>query len=159
TEQLSSEVTAKTEQLSEALNRNTARLSEAVGAKTEEVISEFGARTEALEQRLKRFGALLTESFETSEARARDIARVIAEASTEGSRAIAGQYEQVRNASEAEGKRTVEALHNIYQQATGETVTLFKQTAEHFGELVRDLKSMTGDMQRELEQTREQLRK
>src|SRR5262249_30948592 len=82
TEQLSSEVTAKTEQLSEALNRNTMRLSEAVGLKTEDVIAEFGSRTEALEQRLKRFGALLTESFETSEARARDIARVIAEAST-----------------------------------------------------------------------------
>src|SRR5262249_55229308 len=88
TEQLSATVTAKIEQLNQALANNTERLTDALGRKTEGVINEFGTKTEALEQRLKRFGALLTESFETSEARARDIARVIADASTEGTRAI-----------------------------------------------------------------------
>ena len=107
------------------------------------MISEFGARTDALEQRLKRFGALLTELFETSEARARDIARVIAEASTEGTRAIGTQYELVRSTSEEESKRTTETLRSIYEQATGDTGSLFKQTAEQFGEIVRDLKTMT----------------
>jgi hypothetical protein len=159
TEELSKAINAKTDELSAALSGNTERLHEVLGTRTEAVMTEFGARTDALEQRLKRFGVLLTESFETSDARARDIARVIAEATTEGARAITGQYELVRSTSEEESRRTSEALRGIYEQATGDTSSLFKQTAEQFAEIVRDLKSMTGEMQRELEGTREQLRK
>jgi hypothetical protein len=159
TERLSEAVSAKTGELTAALTESTERLSDAVGEKTDAAITEFGARTEALEQRLKRFGVLLTESFETSEARARDIARVIAEASTEGTRTIAEQYERVRTTSEEESRRTTEQMRAIYEQATGETGTLFRQTAEQFGQIVGDLKSMTAEMQQELESTREQLRK
>src|SRR5262249_18802883 len=159
TEQLSATVTAKIEQLNQALANNTERLTDALGRKTEGVINEFGTKTEALEQRLKRFGALLTESFETSEARARDIARVIADASTEGTRAISEQYAQVRSTSEQESRRTAEALRAIYDQSSSDTTGLFRQTAEQFGEIVRDLKAMTGEMQRELEATRDHLRK
>ena len=46
---------------------------------------------------------------------------MLAESSTEGTKAIANQYELVRATSDEERKRTSEALNSIYEQATGET--------------------------------------
>ncbi len=123
------------------------------------VVNQIDSKVGDLDQRLKRFSALLQETFEASEGRARDIARVIAESSTEGTKAIANQYELVRATSDEERKRTTEALHSIYEQATGETSALFRQTSERFIEIVRQMKEMSAAMQREMEQTRAELRK
>ena len=61
--------------------------------------------------------------------------------------------------SDEERKRTTEALHSIYEQATGETSSLFRQTSERFIEIVRQMREMSAAMQREMEQTRTELRK
>ena len=123
------------------------------------VVNQIDSKVSDLDQRLKRFSALLSETFEAAEGRARDIARVLAEASTEGTKAIANQYELVRVTTDEERKRTSEALHSIYEQATGETSALFRQTSERFIEIVRQMKEMSAAMQREMEQTRTELRK
>ena len=123
------------------------------------VVNQVDSKVSDLDQRLKRFSGLLSETFEAAEGRARDIARVLAEASTEGTKAIANQYELVRVTSDEERKRTTEALHSIYEQATGETSSLFRQTSERFIEIVRQMREMSAAMQREMEQTRTELRK
>ena len=112
-----------------------------------------------LDSRLKRFSALMQETFEAAEGRARDIARVLAESSTEGTKAIANQYELVRATSDEERKRTSEALNSIYEQATGETSTMFRQVSERFIEIVRQMREMSAAMTREMETTRTELRK
>src|SRR5437763_16651620 len=58
-----------------------------------------------------------------------------------------------------ERKRTTEALHSIYEQATGETSALFRQTSERFIEIVRQMREMSAAMSREMEATRGELRK
>ncbi len=123
------------------------------------VVNQIDSKVGDLDQRLKRFSALLQETFEAAEGRARDIARVVAETSTEGTKAIANQYELVRATSDEERKRTTEALHSIYEQATGETSALFRQTSERFIEIVRQMREMSAAMQREMETTRTELRK
>ena len=123
------------------------------------MVNQVDSKVSDLDQRLKRFSGLLSETFEAAEGRARDIARVLAEASTEGTKAIANQYELVRVTSDEERKRTTEALHSIYEQATGETSSLFRQTSERFIEIVRQMREMSAAMQREMEQTRTELRK
>ena len=119
------------------------------------VVNQIDSKVGDLDQRLKRFSALLPETFEAAEGRARDIARVLAESSTEGTKAIANQYELVRATTDEERKRTSEALNSIYEQATGETSALFRQTSEKFIEIVRQMKEMSGAMQREMETTRD----
>src|SRR5204862_535928 len=52
-----------------------------------------------------------------------------------------------------------EALNSIYEQATGETSALFRQTSEKFIEIVRQMKEMSAAMQREMETTRTELRR
>ena len=123
------------------------------------VVNQIDSKVGDLDQRLKRFSALLAETFEAAEGRARDIARVLAESSTEGTKAIANQYELVRATTDEERKRTTEALHSIYEQATGETSALFRQTSERFIEIVRQMREMSAAMQREMEKTRTELRK
>ena len=125
----------------------------------ESVVNQVDSKVGDLDQRLKRFSALLAETFEAAEGRARDIARLLAESSTEGTKAIANQYELVRQTSDEERKRTTEALHAIYEQATGETSALFRQTSERFIEIVRQMREMSAAMSREMESTRGELRK
>jgi len=123
------------------------------------LVGGIEGKTDDLDQRLKRFALLLQETLEAAEGRARDIARVIAETSSEGTRAIANQYELVRETSDEERKRTADALNSIYEQATGQTTALFRQTSERFVEIVRQMKEMSADMQREMETTRTELRR
>src|SRR5262245_2487857 len=52
------------------------------------LVATLDIRTEDLEQRLNRFSGLLDESLEAASARAREVARVVSEASAEGMRAI-----------------------------------------------------------------------
>jgi hypothetical protein len=130
----------------------------------------LGARTDELDTRLKRFSGLLDESLAAAEARARDIARVVADSTAEGTRAIAEQHEAVRMTSEQERVRTTEGLRALYEQATGEAHALFRDNAgdaqnmlaeakERFNDIVSGVKQMASDMQRELDTTRNELRR
>ncbi len=65
-----------------------------------------------LEQRLTRFSSLLDQSLEGAAERAREIARLIAESTTGGARAIAENFEAIRTSAEEERKRTTEAMHD-----------------------------------------------
>ncbi len=65
----------------------------------------------------------------------------------------------MRATSDEERKRTSEALQSIYEQATGETSSLFRQTSERFLEIVRQMREMSAAMSREMESTRTELRK
>jgi hypothetical protein len=143
----------------DASNRRTEEVVTDRREALDSVVNQIDSKVGDLDQRLKRFSALLAETFEAAEGRARDIARVLAESSTEGTKAIANQYELVRVTSDEERKRTTEALHSIYEQATGETSSLFRQTSERFIEIVRQMREMSAAMSREMEQTRTELRK
>jgi hypothetical protein len=125
----------------------------------EGLVTALDTRTNDLDQRLKRFSSLLDESIQAAEGRARDIARTIAEGMTTSTRAIGEQYDQVRAASEDERKRTMEGLHSVYQQAIGDAEVMFQSATERFTEIVQSMKQMARDMERELEGTRQELRR
>ena len=115
------------------------------------LVATLDIRTEDLDQRLKRFSGLLDESLEAASSRAREVARVVSEASTDGSRAIYEQYEHVRTNAEEERHRTPKSLRAIYDQATGDTHALFQEANERFAEVLAGMKRMSAEMQRELE--------
>lgn len=123
------------------------------------VVSTLDAKTGELDERLKRFSDLLDRSLESAESRARDIARVIADTSVGGVQTISQQFEAVRTASEEERRRTSEAMRNIYEQATGDTHTLLRQTTERFADVLHGMKQMASEMQNELDATRGELRR
>jgi hypothetical protein len=123
------------------------------------LVTELDGKSADLDQRLVRFAELLRESLEAAEARTRDVARIIADSSTNGSQAIATQYDMVRTAAEDERKRTAETLNSIYEQAAGDIHALFGQAAERFAGIVRDMKEMAAQVQHELDVTRAEMRR
>jgi hypothetical protein len=128
-------------------------------AELEALVSNIDLRTADLDQRLSRFTGLLDESLAAAEERARDIARVVAETAGAGSAAISRQFETVRATAEEERRLTAETMAELYQQSTLETDVMFKQSAEKFASLVGSMKQMAADMHRELEATRNDLRR
>src|SRR5512139_3328639 len=123
------------------------------------LVATLDIRTEDLEKRLSRFSGLLDESLEAASTRAREVARLVSEASAEGTRAISEQYERVRENAEEERARATEAMRAIYEQTAGDTEALFRSANERFAEAVQGMKQMAGEMQRELEATRSELRR
>jgi len=123
------------------------------------LVATLDIRTEDLEKRLGRFSGLLDESLEAASTRAREVARLVSEASAEGTRAIVEQYERVRENAEEERQRASEAMRGIYEQSAGETQTLFRNATDRFAEAVQGMKQMAAEMQRELEATRSELRR
>ncbi len=125
----------------------------------ENLVSALDTRTADLDMRLKRFNGLLDESLAAAEGRARDIARTIAETSNTGTQIITEQFQSVRENAEAEQRRTIESMREIYESATSDAQSMFQGASERFSEIVQGMKHMAGDMQRELESTRQELRR
>jgi apolipoprotein A1/A4/E domain-containing protein len=150
---------ASAAELIDTSNRRTEQTLAERRSSMEGLVGHLDGKAQELDQRLVRFATLLKDSFEAAEGRAREIAQVIAESTAEGSRAITSQYELVRSTSEQERQRTGEALRGLYDQATGDTQTLFRQVSERFAEIVRDMKGMAGEIQHELDKTRAEVRR
>jgi hypothetical protein len=123
------------------------------------LVATLDIRTEDLEKRLNRFSGLLDESLEAASTRAREVARLVSEASAEGTRAISEQYERVRENAEEERDRATGAMRSLYEQTASDTETLFRNANERFAEAVQGMKQMSAEMQRELESTRGELRR
>jgi hypothetical protein len=99
-----------------------------------------------------------TSGWDANE-RAREIAQVISESTTQGARAIVENFEVIRSGTEEQQQRTSETMRHIYEQAVGDAHEMFTQATDRFTEVVEGLKRMAGDMQRELDATRSELRK
>ncbi len=143
----------------EQSNRNTTASVGERKAALESLVSTIDLRTTDLDQRLSRFTSLLDESLAAAEERARDIARIVAETAGAGSAAINRQFEAVRSTAEEERRLTADAMHDIYQQSTQEADAMFKQSAEKFANMVASMKQMAAEMHRELDATRNELRR
>jgi hypothetical protein len=123
------------------------------------VVSKLDEKSQDLDLRLTRFSQLLDQSLESANDRTREIARLVADATNQGARTIAENYETIRTSNEEEYQRTAQAMRQIYDQTTGQGQELLAQAAERFAEVVEGLKRMTAEMQRELDATRTELRK
>jgi hypothetical protein len=128
-------------------------------ATLESLVTTIDLRTTDLDQRLSRFTGLLDESLAAAEARARDIARMVAESAGAGSAAISRQFEAVRASAEEERRLTSDTMQEIYRQGTEEAESMFKESADKFGSLVTSIKQMAAEMHHQLEATRTEFRR
>src|SRR5260370_41130865 len=122
------------------------------------MMTDLDSEAGELDQPLNRFSSLLDQSLDGGAERGREIARIIADSTTGGARAIAENFEVIRENTEEQSKRTTEALRGVYERATGDSHTMVTEAAQRFSGVVDGLKRMTSEMQRELESTRAALR-
>jgi len=161
---------AQAVELVELSNRRTDETIDARRDALDGLLASLNTRTEDLDRRLRSFAGLLDESLAAAESRARDIARVVVDSTSDATRAIADQHEAVRSVTEQERMRTAEALQSLYEQATNEANAVFRGSAtdahnmlqeakERFTDIVSSVKQMALEMQRELDATRNELRR
>src|SRR5262249_51546809 len=136
----------------------------------EELAVAADSRTEQLDKHLKKFSNLIDISLRSAEDRARDAARLVAEATSEGARTLADRHAAIRSTTEQQGKQTLQSLHELHervssetkdmlQQNAGEAQVLLQQATDRFAEIMHSMKQMSLDMQRELDVTRKELRR
>lgn len=150
---------ARAAQMIEASNQRTDESVNQRRLELESLINTLDIRTEDLGSRLTRFSSLLDEALETAANRAREVARVAADSSSVASSAISDQLENLRAAAEEERDRTAGSMRVLYEQSIADSQSMFNDAAERFADVVHGMKQMSSEIQRELEQTREQLRR
>ncbi|MGE0566028.1 MAG: hypothetical protein AB7O50_16125, partial [Pseudolabrys sp.] len=146
----------------EMIDTSNQRTDEAVNQRRlelESLINTLDIRTEDLGSRLTRFSSLLDEALETAASRAREVARVAADSSSVASSAISDQLDALRTAAEDERQRNADAMRQVYERSVADSQAMFRDAAERFADIVHGMKQMSAEIQRELESTREQLRR
>ena len=120
---------------------------------------EIGAKTAEFDAMMRRFTGSVEESFAKAQARAQEISTALAATTKGTATTVAGQFELIRENAGRERERTEQALQAAYDQASAQLSQLMEQAAEKFRLSVAEVKQMAGEMQRELDETRRELRR
>jgi hypothetical protein len=123
------------------------------------LISDISGRSEAFEATLGRFAANVEDSFARSQARAQEISAALAAATRGASIAVAGQFETIRDTAAKERERTTQTLQATVEQTNAQLTGALDHAADRFRQSVAEVKDMASQVQRELDQTRQDLRR
>ncbi len=123
------------------------------------LIGDISGRGEAFEATLGRFAANVEDSFARSQARAQEISAALASATRGASIAVAGQFETIRDTAAKERERTAQTLQATLEQTNTQLTGALDHAADRFRQSVAEVKDMAGQVQRELDQTRQELRR
>jgi len=144
--------------MSETHRRIDATLAERREA-IEALTGHLSTRSSDLEERLTRFNRLLEEQLAGAEAKAQEIARLVADTTTNATQSIVKQYDAVKNTANEERDRTSLALRSVYENATNEVNTLFRDMNQRFTDVARELREVATEVQHSLDQTRQELKR
>jgi DNA anti-recombination protein RmuC len=125
----------------------------------EALIGDISGRSEAFDATLGRFAANVEDSFARSQARAQEISAALASATRGASIAVAGQFETIRDTATKERERTVQTLQATLEQTNSQLTGALDHAADRFRQSVAEVKDMASQVQRELDQTRQELRR
>jgi hypothetical protein len=123
------------------------------------LIGDISGRSEAFEATLGRFAANVEDSFARSQARAQEISAALAAATRGASIAVAGQFETIRDTAAKERERTTQTLQTTVEQTNAQLTGALDHAADRFRQSVAEVKDMASQVQRELDQTRQELRR
>jgi hypothetical protein len=125
----------------------------------ESLLNNTKMRREDLERLVHSFAERIEHEFEKSESRAREIGAALAQTSEASGDAIEGQFAGIRASISEERERMGAELRAACEQAKTELETYFGRTAERFQTAATELREMSREIQRELAETRESLRR
>ena len=107
----------------------------------------------------RHFASSFEESFSKAQARAQEISAALTVATKGTASTVASQFEMIRENAGKEREKTAQALQAAYEQANAQLSDVMSKTAERFRQSVAEVKQMAGDVQRQLDATRQELRR
>ena len=125
----------------------------------EQFYEEAKKRQAEFETRLDGFSSAIGRALAQAEAKARDVGSFLTESASATAGALTGQYEELRREATRERETTSSVLTAAYEQNLGEMNQMFRQATEGYKGVSQELRSMTGEIQRELEATRKELQR
>jgi hypothetical protein len=128
-------------------------------ASLENLLTDVQGRTEGFDSAVRAFTEMVEDAFRSAEKRSRDIGLFLASETRNVAGLIGKQYEEVRSASEVERERTMESMREAYDAAVAEMSRSFAQTTERFRDTAEQMRAITGEIHRELNNTRDELRR
>ena len=123
------------------------------------LIADLSGRSEAFNTVLTRFASGVEDSFTRAHARAQEISGALSSATQGASAAVAGQFETIRDTTARERDRTAQTLQTAIEQTNAQLTGALDHAADRFRQSVAEVKDMAGQVQRELETTRQELRR
>jgi hypothetical protein len=125
----------------------------------EQLLESVQGSTEGFEAAVHAFTQMVEDSFSAAEKRSRDIGLFLATETRNVAGLIGKQYEDVRNASEAERERSLEAMRETYESTVAEMNRSFEHATERFRDGAMQMRSVTAEIKRELDATRDEIRR
>ena len=144
------------------LSRQQGELDQLLGARRdslESLVKSIKERRDELEEMMQSFAERIDNSFEKAATGARDISALLAETSQSTGGMIDQQFAGIRTNIEQEGASMAAAMRTACEQANVELEGILGQTTERFQSAAAELRGMSREIQRELESTREALRR
>ena len=163
-------------QVSEAIGSHNEALAQSTAefARMQEVVDvALGARRAALEQLfdnlehrredfenvLSSFNGLVDTAFTQAETRAREVGTFLSEATQSTVDTVEERFASVRAATGRERERTAAAMRAAYEQANEEMSRMLNDGTQRFSAAVTEMRDMGSDIRRELDATREEIRR
>ncbi len=128
-------------------------------AALDDLLGRVGERSQQLEGVTQAFTRFVETSLQNAEAKARQIGTVLADSAQATSHAIGEQFDRIRSTTGEESDRTATALRSAYENAAAEMAEVLGTATNRFRDTIGELRGMTSQIQRELETTREELRR
>ena len=123
------------------------------------LIGQLSERSVGFDSVLEKFAANVEASFGRAQARAQEISATLAAATRGASVAAAGQFESIRDTAAKEREKTAQSLKAAIDQTNAQLSSALDDAAERFRRSVEDVKAMASEVQRELDATRQELRR
>ena len=124
------------------------------------LVSDLSGRGEAFEAVLARFASNVEESFNRAQARAQEISAALASATRGASVAVAGQFEiDPRHRRQGARAHRAEPAGRPSNRPMRSSPARSISAAERFRKSVAEVKEMASQVQRELDATRQELRR
>jgi hypothetical protein len=120
---------------------------------------EIGEKSQEFDAVARHFAASFEESFAKAQARAQEISAALTVSSKNAAASVAGQFEMIRDNAGKERAKTAEALQAAYDQANAQLNEVMSKTADRFGQSVGEVRQMAAEVQRQLEETRVEMRR
>ena len=123
------------------------------------LMGQIGRKSEDFEALMRSFAGTVEESFNKAQARAKEINAALMLTTNGAAATVSSQFEMIRDNAGKERERTAAALQAAYDQANTQLASVMNQVTERFKQSAADVRAMAGEIQRELEATRQELRR
>ncbi len=123
------------------------------------LLNSVQAQRDEFEQMMASFSAVVDDSFRRVESRAQEIGTFLGETSQTTAGMVERQFGDIRSSLGTERERTAALLHAAYEEANAEIEGILGQSTARFEVAANEMRGISREIQRELEATREELRR